>query len=241
MRIMKIAQKCPYCKEFFITNTRRETCPFCEKNLPKKEVIKSKPKPLETKDVKLFADIFTEQPSTDIIKEFVKIREEVKLLYNMVYGFLAKNNELIKSKSLNSGELCDFGFICRELENVFDELRKEVKARNELCGQIIAYRLVQASLSDLTIKMKVQGQFATGTPDVKMEASLPKKFTDEYFQITDYFKVPREVAEMGILCIDWKMASEFLTKQMNEGKKIPDGFGKKYPKYTTIYRKIKNK
>jgi len=180
-------------------------------------------------------------PSTEIIKEFVDVKEEVHLLYNLVYGFLSKNNEQLKSKKLSNGELCDFGFICRELENIFDELRKEVKARKELCGQIIAYRLIQAQLQDPSIKMQVQGQFATGTPDVKMQAALPKKDTEEYYQVTDYFNIPREVAETGILRLDWKVCSEFLTRLMNEGKPIPKGFGKQYPLYVTIYRKKKNK
>ena len=120
-------------------------------------------------------------------------------------------------------------------------MRKEAKARKELCGQIMAYRLTQASLNDPTLKMKVEGQFATGSPDVKMEAALPKKFTEEYYQLTDHFNVPRKVAEAGVLRLDWKMCSEFLTRQMNDGKKIPKGFGRQYPKYTTMYRKRKVK
>jgi len=235
---MKIAQSCPACKEFFITEKRLDVCPFCEKALPEKV---TKPEAIEPKDAKPFADIFIGEPSTEIIKEFVGVREQVSLLYNLVYGFMSKNNEQIKSKGLKNEELCDFGFICRELENVFDELRKEVKARKELCGQIIAYRLVQKSIEDPTIKMKVQGQFATGTPDVKMQAQLPQKFTDEYYQITDYLEVPRKVAESGVLRLDWKKVTELLTKLMNDGKKIPDGFGKKYPSYTTVYRKKKIK
>lgn len=178
-------------------------------------------------------------PSSDVIKEFVGVKDEVHSLYNLVYGFLTKNNELLKSKTLSNEDLCDFGFFSRELEKLFDELRKEAKARKELCGQIIAYRLTQASLSDPTLKMKVQGEFATGTPDVKMEAALPTKFTEDYYKITDHFNVPRDVAETGVLRLDWKRVTEFLTKQMNDGKPIPKGFGKQYPKFTTVYRKRK--
>lgn len=239
MKTRKIAQGCPHCGEFFITNAVRETCPFCGKELPKKVV--PKPKAIEPKESKLIMDIFGGDPSTEIIKEFVGVQEQVRLLYNLVYGFLAKNNELIKSEGLNNGELCDFGFICRELENIFDELRKEVKARKELCGKIIAYRLVTKSIEDPTIKMQAQGQFATGTPDVKMQAALPKKFTPEYYQITAFLGVPRDVAELGILRLDWKRVTEYITKLMNDGKTVPEGFGKKYPLYVTTYRKRKIK
>ena len=227
---MKIAQGCPHCKEFFIVPVVLETCPFCEKNLPG---VKSKKRPEPEPEV------ITEEPSSDVIKEFVGVKEEVSMLYNLVYGFLSKNNALLKARTMSSEDLCDFGFLCRELEKTFDELRKEVKARKELCGQIIAYRLAQAALSDPTIKMSVQGQFASGSPDMKMQAALPKKYTPEYYQLTDYFNVPRKVAETGVLKLDWKKCTEFLTEQMQDGKKIPEGFGRQYPVYTTTYRKRK--
>lgn len=230
---MKIAQLCPSCKEAFITEKKLEICPFCSKELPQKKE--------EDKKSFIPKQKISEQPSTEIVKEFIGVQNEVHLLYNLVYGFLAKNNEQLKSKKLSNEELCDFGFICRELENIFDELRKEVKARKDLCGNIIAYKLIQMSVSDPTIQMQVRGQLATGTPDVKMQAGIPEKFSEEYYQLTDYFNVPRKVAELGILKLDWKTVTEFLTRQMNEGKPIPKGFGKQYPLYQVVYRKRKEK
>lgn len=181
----------------------------------------------------------TLEQSTDVIKEFVTVNDAIIQLYNLVYGFLSKNNELLKSKTLSNEVLCDFGFFSREIAAIFDELRKEANARKDLCGQIIAYRLTQAVLSDPTLKMKTKGQFASGTPDCKMQAALPKKFTDDYYKITDFLGVPRDVAASGVLRLDWKQVTEYLTKRMNEGKPIPEGFGKQYPVYTTTYRKIK--
>jgi hypothetical protein len=179
--------------------------------------------------------------SNKVIKEFLNIKEQVTLLYNLVYGFLSKNTNDIKSKKLTNKIMCDFGFICRELENTFDELRKEAKARKELCGNIIAYNITQDALMDPTIEMIVRGDLATASPDVKMQAALPKKFSYEYFVLTDYFKVPREVATTGILKLDWKEVTKFLTKCREDGKSIPDGFGKQYPLYSVTYRKSRNK
>jgi len=216
---------------------RLDVCPFCGKVCPK--IAKASDSVTERRTPKILDDLF--EPSADVIKEFVDVRDQVQLLYNLVYGFLSKNNEPIKAKRLSSGELCDFGYICRELENVFDELRKEVKARKELCGQIIAYQLITASVADPTTKLKVQGQFASGTPDVKMQMELPKKFTEEYYKITDHFGIPRKIAETGILRLDWKAVTEHCTKLLQDGKQIPQGFGKKYPKYATVYRKRSKK
>lgn len=237
-QMKKIAQICPHCKECFITGKRLSACPFCEKDIPQKQKTKVE---IKVESLNRKFDEITEEPSTDIIKEFLTVNDQIHLLYNLVYGFLSKNNEVLKAKTLSSEELCDFGFFCREIENIFDELRKEAKARKELCGQIIAYRLVQASLNDPTLSMKVKGQFATGSPDVKMQAALPVKFTDDYFKITDHLGVPRDVAATGVLRLDWKAVTEYLTKLMNDGKSIPEGFGKKYPVYTTVYRKSRRK
>jgi hypothetical protein len=224
----KIAQSCPNCKEFFITKERLDNCPFCNEILSKKEKSNS----FDSKQK-------TSRPSdiSDIINEFLNVQDEVQSIYNLVYGFLSKNNQLIKSKSLDSEKLCDFGFICRELENLFDELRKEVKARKDLCGNIIAYRLIQESVSNPSSELKIKGKLATGTPDVIMQAALPKKFSEDYYKLTDFFKVPRNVAESGILKLDWKSCVELLTELTSKGTKIPDGFGKKYPLYKTTFRK----
>jgi len=172
-------------------------------------------------------------------KKLQKIFEECQLLYNLVYGFLSEATPSIKSKALSSEELTDFGFLCRELEHLFDELRKECKARKELCGGIIAYRLIQKSLTDPTVTMKTKGMLATGTPNLKMEVCLPQKFTDDYFRLTDFFGISRDIAETGILRLDWKMVSQYCTKLMEDGKPIPEGFGEKYPRYYTTYRRAR--
>lgn len=174
-----------------------------------------------------------------VAKKLQDVFGECQLLYNLVYGFLSEATPTIKSKVLDNSELTDFGYLCRELENLFDELRKEAKARKELCGAIIAYRLIKESLTDPTITMRSKGTLATGTPDIKMQAALPKKFSEEYFQLTTFFGVPRDVAETGILRLDWKKVTEYCTKLTEDGKPIPEGFGKKYPLYSTVYRKTK--
>lgn len=265
---MTYAQRCKACKEVFILPELVESCPSCAAVMP----VKKRPPELDArKDAEQRGDkiatgkkltwrqwkdlepglhedekLATEKPTedtNDVIAEFLTINEEIVGLYNLLYGFMSKNTELIKSSragginSMTYSDMCDFGFFCREAENTLDELRKEVKARKELCGQIIAMRKTQDSLSDPTVKLKVAGQYATGSPDVKMQAQLPTKFTDDYFKITDYLKVPREVAATGVLRLDWKATGEFITQLAADGHKPPEGFGKQYPTYVTTFRR----
>lgn len=255
---MTYAQRCKACEEVFILEARVESCPSCAAAMPVKKRkfkfdvkadVNQRLKDLldptkglltwqQWKDSEPKRDIISKQPLNDVITEFLGINEEIAGFYNLLYGFMSKNTELIKSaKDMSSEDMCDFGFFCREAENTLDELRKEVKARKELCGQIIAARKTQESLNDPTIKLKVTGQYATGLPDVKMQAQLPKKFTDEYYQLTDYFGINREIAATGVLRLDWKATGELITQLANDGKPTPEGFGKQYPTYVTTFRR----
>jgi hypothetical protein len=178
--------------------------------------------------------------SDEMVKKLQEIFNESHLFYGLLYGFLSEITPAIKSKSLDVSKLTDIGFLCREMENLLDELRKECKARKELCGSIIAFILTQNSLTDIHAPMKSKGDLATGSPDMKMQVALPKKKSPEYYQLTDHFKVPRDVAESGVLKLDWKTVVELCTKLSEEGKPLPAGFGKKYPQYSTIFRKRKS-
>ena len=205
-----------------------------------------------------------------IINELKNVHTEVSSLYNLICEFFIKTNEIIKSGNLSSEELCDFGFLCREIENILDELRKEVKARKEVCGQILSYRLTKESLNDSTKELKVSGEFATGTPEMKMEVALPEKNSEEYKKVLEWFirlllhkfeitlsstnfkmrslyldkvlediikELTDEFIKEAIFKLDWKQVTELCTKLIQEGKSIPEGFGKQYPKYFITYRK----
>lgn len=172
-----------------------------------------------------------------IVKKLRGVFEEVQLTYNLTYGFLSEITPTIKAKELTVNDLTDIGFLCREMAKIFDELRKECEARQNLCGSIIAYQLITKTLTDPNASMKSKGELATGTPKLKMQAALPKKFTPEYYQITDFMGVPRDVAETGVLRLDWRRVVEYCTEMAEKGKKMPEGFGKQYPLYTTTFRK----
>ena len=219
----------------FITAERLVKCPVCAWPIPK--VVKEGKLQQGVTVAHKHLTPITEKPSDNIIAEFVAIQNEVRMLYNMVYGFLSKNNELLKSKDLDTEQLCDFGFLCRETAKIFDELRKEAKVRMEKAGAIIGYRITQKALTNRDAVGKVTGELATGTPSCKMEAALPKKGSDEYYQLTDQFGIPRDKAEMGVFKLDWKAVGEHLTRLTEQGLALPDGFGTKYPKFVVTYRR----
>jgi len=217
----------------FVTAERLSVCPVCNLLIPQKV---KEPTSKVIVAHKHLAPI-DDQPSDNIIAEFVSIQNEVRLIYNMVYGFLSKNNDLLKSSQITSEQLCDFGYLCRETAKVFDELRKECKIRMEKAGAIIGYRLTQKSISNPDASGKVVGELATGTPSCKMQAALPKKHSTEYYQLTELFGIPRDKAEIGVFKLDWKAVTEYLTLLTEKGVPLPEGFGQKYPQFVVTYRK----
>lgn len=166
-----------------------------------------------------------------------KAHEDVNTLYHDVYDVMARLTAAVQSKKYSDADLCDMGFFCKQMESLLDELRKETKARKELIGRIIAFNRTKAFIADPTIDPTVRGKYATGTPDVRQEAELPKKGTDEYFAFTDHFGVPRGVAEQGILKLDWNSVGDMCTQLAEDGKKMPPGLGRMIPKYVTTFRK----
>ena len=224
----------------FITAERLSVCPVCNLLIPEKvKVATWKPEQQGPTVARKNLAPVDDKPSDNITAEFIGIQNEVRLIYNMVYGFLSKNNDLLKSSEISSEQLCDFGYLCRETAKVFDELRKECKQRMEKVGAIIGYRLTQKSITDPNASGKVVGELATGVPSCKMQAALPKKFSPEYYQLTDQFGIPRDKAEIGVFKLDWKAVTEYLTELTERGRPLPDGFGQKYPQFIVSYRKRK--
>lgn len=224
------ANRCPECKEVFITIELLDTCLSCGAAIPIKT---KKPVTVSSKELPKVDEIAADE----IINSYLKIKDEVHLLYNLVYGFLSGNNANIKSKKLTNEQLCDFGYLSKELAKIFDELRKECQAREKLCSSIIAYNVTQDAINNPSSSGRVSGELATATPRVKMQAALPKKLTEDYYKLTDFFGVSREIAKLGILKLDWKTVTEYCTERVNKGLKIPEGFGQQYPDYTATYRK----
>lgn len=160
-------------------------------------------------------------------------------LHHDILTHLLHVTALIKKSDYSKEDLCDIGFLCREFESLLDDFRKDMKARKEMTGKIIAMQLMKESLSDLDATDSVKGKLARGTATLRMQAALPKQGTDEYTDLLDFFYVPRLAIGDGILKLNWKSVEEMATKLAEEGKPLPPGITKTYPVYSTIFTKLK--
>jgi hypothetical protein len=174
-----------------------------------------------------------------MVEDIKNLYEEMHNIYNLICGKMMEITDPLKSKTVSNEDMCDIGYFCREISTMLNELRKEVQARQELCGSLIAFNRTKDLVTDPGLSMKVSGKYASGTPDCKMQAALPKKFTPEYYDFCEALGVPGKVARQGVLRLDWNMVTEVCTDMLAQGKPVPPGLGKKYPKYVTTFRKKK--
>jgi len=137
--------------------------------------------------------------------------------------------------SLTSEQLCDAGFMCRQMERWADELRKEAKARRERLAYLIAYRAAQAVATNPTAETTVRGKYATGTPDVKVAAGLPKRDTPEYAKLCEWLGVSEEAQKSGAIRFHFNTLMDIVSERIAAGQDVPPGITKTYSMFVTKF------
>ena len=160
----------------------------------------------------------------------------VGTLHHDFLEYLLQLTDEIRTSKLSDPQLCDVGYLLREIETLLDDWRKDCKARKELAGKILAFNFTQASLSDATLT-RIKGTLATGTPDVKVRVKIPPKGTPEYAEALKVLNVPEALVKDGVLKIDWDGISAMATRYANEGKNMPAVLNQTFPEYVTVFRK----
>jgi hypothetical protein len=152
--------------------------------------------------------------------------------HDQLYAQLSKTRE--EMKPLSPEELTDIGFICKKMYEQIDDLRKEVQNLQDLAEKLACLKAISEE------KVKIQGQLATGTPDVSMSANLPhpQKNPEAYLALCDYLGFPEVAVQNDLFRIHWPGFKEFFTKLMGEGKPVPPGIelDKTHAHYKLKYR-----
>jgi len=161
------------------------------------------------------------------MKTFQQLCDKVQELWTEFHGELITMTELIASPKTAMGDLVDTGFLCREMETLLDDWRKECKARKELVTKILAIR--SPAFGDSTI----QGKLASVSLDATLEVEIPKEGTPEYDEILKYFHVDPEIPFKP----HWKKVQELVLQRYQDGVPLPPGFGKQYTKTTGVFRR----
>ncbi len=167
------------------------------------------------------------------VDHFKGLYSEFVEYHQRALSYIAFLTDGIKSNTYTKEELVDIGFLLREMENLLNDFRKDCKVRKELCGKIIAKKVMEDNLASGDFEDVVHGTLARGIVDLKMQPKIPKRDTEEYQLMMEAFGVPKD--KIGIVKIDWTQAGELASKCAAEGVPLPEGLGNTYPVYSTKF------
>lgn len=132
--------------------------------------------------------------------------------------------------------LVDLGFLCREVSQIADELRKEANAKRDLIGKVIASAVTRESLEGTRSDPTVRGKLATGTPDVREIASVPKPGTPAFRELAEFLGLPEEQVNGKLISFRFNGLSDWLTEMASKGKSVPKGINR-YTEFKTVFRR----
>lgn len=174
--------------------------------------------------------------------ELQGIKENLERVVTEMHGCLYRLDQAIKRQDLDDTEKVDVGFLCREFENELDEMRKEVKARKETIGRLIALIVTRESLENPErARGNMRGSLAIAVPDVQMRPRMPKKGTPEWKQLCRTFGLSEEAIEAELFSPHWVHFSEHLTDLAAKGEPIPDGLLGTEPQPQCTFRRRKQR
>lgn len=188
----------------------------------------------------------TDQPHPNPAVE--ALAKTYRNLYREVYqplmdqlSHVSREAMKIPNKGISTEDAVDLGFLCREIENLFDECRKEAKARHERIARLIAQDLVDKVMSGSEVDDPlVRGLYASGSPNVGVTPKVPKKGTQGYFDLCKHLGIPIDLANRGLVVFHYPLLVELCTELAQEGKPMPPGLVGSASKVTTTFRKLRN-
>jgi len=172
-----------------------------------------------------------------MLRRIIEKYELMKQVHANVYETLAdlranlQNNQTMEN--ITDQILC-----LREIAKLAEDLRKEATKLQQTAERVICILWVTQKCGE-----PIQGEYATGTPDVKQAASLPKRSREpeKYAKLMKHIGISDEQIDSGLLSLHWPSFTEYLSTLIAEGKPLPPGIDpdKTYPIYTLRLRKCK--
>lgn len=172
-------------------------------------------------------------PDLDLLLDLMA---ELRSIQQELYDRLDKVAEQHKKRETTIPDLTDAGFICREAEELFDEMRKQAKAHKELAAKVLYLTMAERAISHPeTAEEKSKGALASATPRVSIIADQPHRGTDEYVAFMRDVYVPDRIIADGLLKPDFKALGELVTRLIEDGKPLPPGINRTWKAYDAVY------
>lgn len=148
-------------------------------------------------------------------KEAFDFFNKVKELRTLVIHYNMETDPEVEKMSKHTQ--VDVGFFYREAEDLLDEMRKEMLARREKLGKLLATTVYQEAMTAGSTDTTCVGNFATAKVDVKTLPVMPKRGTEEYQKLMLSMGVASEIVDHGVLEPHFVRLGEYLTTKAAAG------------------------
>lgn len=143
----------------------------------------------------------------------------------------------VKEKNFSPEQLADIGYLCRQIDKLCDELRKDAKARAELCGRVIALAATKRAIVNGGVVETVRGEIARATPSVTHEPNIPGKGTREHNALLKAIGVSDECAKKGLVKVHYPSLQALMVERAELAQPLPEGLGVPRARYYCSFRK----
>lgn len=177
------------------------------------------------------------------IEQLNRKYSELLTSYRELYEALTDVAEKVKGKKYEDPVLIDLGYLCRRMEAVCDDMRKEAKVKKELISKVIAVRYVQEFVkTGRESPGTVLGEsLARALPNVSFKPRVPRAGSPEYIQLCTAMGVKADFSERGIIDFHYIPLTEYLGKLAEDGKDPPPGITSTFPYYYCSFNKQNRK
>jgi len=152
------------------------------------------------------------------------LHEAHAAFYEMIVPITKKIEEGVE---YNDVAMADLGFLCRELEDLLDEWRKDSKVRKELVGRLLCSMLVHSD------RELVRADLCRAQAKIGMRPQFPKKGTDDYYALLAYYGITDP--DNQPVSLSWVGVAKVCTKLIEQGKPLPPGMKEPMSDPTCIF------
>lgn len=133
-----------------------------------------------------------------------------------------------------SGNLVDVIYHISRASDKIDEVRKELnRLKDELANKVWADYLTKDLNSIIlnNLPKSIKGTIALGIPKTALSENIPKKDTDDYFNLMTFLLNNPDVLSKDLVRIHWPSFMTFLNDIDIKGGELPPGIKSFAPKY----------
>lgn len=161
---------------------------------------------------------------SSVLYDVLKTYQAVEGVHTQVFEASIKLGTLLQAnpRAMPEEDMCDVGFMLRECERMLESARLEMKHKKDAVSKLLALRVTKRCIAEGSVDVKVHGELATATPDVRMRPVLPKSGTAEWNELLEELGVSLFVRENRLVTLHWPRVSEWLTRLHAEGKRPPE-------------------